>query len=111
MPLPDPALYGYAPTQATNPIGGVSQYPAPDWADPVVWDRAVSEAQAIMAGASPSGNNQGVWRAASLAQNTGDITPLINALTAQYQPGGQFGNSEAANGIVQLGILGSGIGS
>jgi hypothetical protein len=46
-----------------------------------------------------------------MARNSGDLTPLINAIAAQYTPGGQFGNAELANGIVKAGIIGTGIGS
>lgn len=94
-----------------------SSSPAPDWTTQEIWDRAQQEAQSLLSNPSGGGQyNQGVWRTLAVARNSGDITPLVNALAAQYTAGGQFGNPElsrvlAASLVPGAGLVGSLAGS
>jgi hypothetical protein len=94
---------GYYPSTIENVLGLTQQstnttgIPAPDWTTQEIWDRATQEAQAaIQRGQLGPGYNQGAHRTLAMAINSGDITSLINAIAAQYTPGGQFGNPELA---------------
>lgn len=104
---------GWVPQQY---LGGLDQQPLglplPEWADQATWDRAQQEAQALLSGGAARGYNQGVLRTLSAAQQSGDITPLVNAIAAQYTEGPTpFGNQSLSRGIVNAGIIGSGVGS
>jgi len=86
----------------------------PDWVSDADWEAALqfadqnynSERAPAVPGMSPG--MQRVW-----GQRTPDqrYQELLNMRAAQLTPGGQYGNSEMANGLVRAGIIGTGIGS
>lgn len=111
----------YAPPRVLNAVpapGSPNSYevppgsalPLPDWTDQTTWDRAQQEAQTLLNNPNGGGQyNQGVWRTLAMARNSGDMTPLVNAIAAQYTPGGQFGNPELARVLGPATVGGAGL--
>ena len=100
--LPDPT--GYASPEVLS--GLQQQYAMPEWATPDVWAQAIAEAQARIAGTyTGTGSSNGILRTTEMARQSGDLTPLINAIAAGNVQGAQYGGGENLTDILRTGML------